>query len=339
VRILLAALVGLIGGDVATAQAQDAGPLVLSVELSADTVAIGDALELRLTIALAPERVAYFPDSLDSTAGLVPLGPVEWTAEATPDGGIRLSVVYPLLALGLGFEAIPDFEIFTASGRSNPTRRTATPVDRVGSWSAIVDARGQLPSLRRESVPSQRLWVASVLMLDDISQGIEPRPAADVIGADWHWPSALLIVGFTLAIGGVLTVSARDLFDRTNGRVSRPASPSLSPRLAALAALDHLLELGLHTDGRVDEFYRRGSDIVRRYVETLDPRWGSDQTSTELMRALDERQDRRADPALLIGMKSAETVKFGRLRPAPSDAESHWQTLRLWIEHDGKPNQ
>jgi hypothetical protein len=108
-------------------------------------------------------------------------------------------------------------------------------------------------------------------------------------------------------------------------------------RQRALRQLDDLLAEGLHREGRLLEFYTRTSGIVRTYVEAMDGTWAPSLTSGELMRRLRARSGAEAASGLPGEMGMAEVVKFGRLRPEPSIAESHWRVLRGWVERSGAP--
>ncbi|MDA0329682.1 MAG: hypothetical protein O2958_11815 [Gemmatimonadetes bacterium] len=294
----------------------------VTATLSADTIAIGDAFDLQITVLLPSGQTLFLPDSLDSTDALAPAGRVVW-AERVSDGVRSLEVTYPLIALDVGVVTVPRFEILVGSG--GPLDAPAViPVYAVGEADATTGG------LLRVAVPEQRLFVASVLLMEDITQGIVPRPAADVWGGDWHGPSIFWIVASTLLLGGVLTVSARDLL-AYQGRTRSEARAPVPPREQALDLFDRLLARGLHSDGRVDEFYHETSDILRRYVESLDEAWGSALTSTELMRALSAHRDKQSEALLEAEMGAAEAVKFGRRRPPSEVAESHWRVLRDWV--------
>jgi hypothetical protein len=95
------------------------------------------------------------------------------------------------------------------------------------------------------------------------------------------------------------------------------------------------LVLGLHTNGRIREFYTSTSEIVRRYVEQLDPRCGPDLTSTELMREIQARSNGVRVEGLAAELSCAEVVKFGRLRPEAGVAEAHWRAVRKWVDEAG----
>jgi len=299
-----------------------------SAALSADTVGIGDVFELTLSLDLPGDRIAYFPDSLEASSGIATFGPVEWSAEdRSEDGSATLRLTYSLLAVQVGIVSVPAFDIYTRPGRPEPDAL-------VGEWEAFLTLPSVNSSATAVRVPESRLWVASVLMLDDITNGLQPRPADDVWGGDRHWPSTLLMLLFGALFVGVGATMARDWIDRSKEIRADPTPPRTSKEVA-LGALDELLASGLHTNGRIDDFYLRSSDIARRYIETLDDSWDAAYTSGELMEALGYRSARDRDGGLRTEMGSAETVKFGRIRPETEAAEAHWRALYEWIEESG----
>ena len=335
--------------DAATAPRQVAQGMprltVSSAALSADTIEIGDLFQLDLTITLAPRSVAFLPDSLIGS-GFEPFGPVEWTARTLSDGSTELAVTYPLIAFQVGTVTVPEFEVFAVDAAEGATTGLVGPDATVGDFETFVENVEMLPSARLRSVPPLDVWVASVLILEDQEYRIVPRPTADVAGGDRNWPATAL----TLLFGfGLLAVSAVTLRDWSASRALADLAPPASPRDVALAALDRLVAQGTHLTGDPRDFFTSSSEIVRRYVETFDGRWGPAWTSTELMRGLGARPgagatgDPRAasvahtaappDPGPLAReMDFAESVKFGGVRPDPETAERHVRSVRAWIE-------
>ena len=335
-------LTALTVSDVAAAQqATDDGSAELSVQLSADTVEVGDELELRLDLSLPEGRTVYFPDSLTGNPGFETVRPVEWTV-TEDDGGAVVSITYTLMAFRFGILTIPEFAVLTAPTSSIGV--VASDTGRVGDWAELEVRPEVAEALQGHIVPAQRLWVRSVLALEDLSEGLQPRPADDVVGASWNWIAVLggLVFGGLLVM--VASASARDVMSAA--RMKRAPSPAgaLDPiaaaRAAALSALDRLIGLGLHEEpNRTPEFYERSSGAVRTYVEHFDPAWGPAQTSTELMGGLKaDDAPTGADPELFSEMHVAEVVKFGRLRPNADTAEEHWSTLREWVEESVGPD-
>ena len=299
-------------------------PTLASAGLSADTVGIGDVFELTLSVELPADRIAIFPDSLQASGGFATFDAVEWSADRGTDGSATLAITYRLLAVQVGIVSVPPFDIYTRAGRPTPDALT-------GEWEDFLARPGLASSATPLRVPESRLWVASVLMLDDITNGLQPRPADDVWGGDRHWPATLLMVVFGSLLVGVGGTTAREWAQRSAAVESEP-SPPRSPREIALEGLDDLLAAGLHANGRIDDFYLRTSDITRRFVETLDDSWDATLTSRELMAELGQHSSGEADGGLATEMDSAETVKFGRVRPETLEAEAHWRALRAWIE-------
>ena len=330
----------LAGGPVADLAAQTPAT-IQDVRLSADTVEIGDRLDLRFTLRLPVGTVAFLPDSF-VTGAVEPFAPVEWTVEDTTGGVVRLSVTYPLIVFRTGPLTLPEVDLFTAPGAEAVSAGLAAPGDRVGSWADFREAPSAVPSARLVTVPGQSVQAASVLVLDDITTQIVPRPPADVSGGSRDWISTTLLAVFGLLLVGVVTVSARDwMASRTEGPPPRP--PSARDR--ALAALDELLEEGLHRDGRVQAFYAGWSDVVRRYVEDFVDEWGPAWTSTELISDLQGRRrgvaiERALTPdAVAVEMRLAEEVKFGGLRPDAETAEEHLLGVRRWIAGSRLPDR
>jgi hypothetical protein len=316
-----------------SASARNAARLtVLDASASTDTVSIGDRFELLLTIDLAPGSVAFLPDSLVGR-GFAPFAPVTWTKTGRQSTGLRLNVVYSLIAFDVGPVEIPEFEVYAADARQSVSAGLSTAGALVGSFEGFVANPASVPSARLRTVDAQRVYVASVLLMEDVSAGLQPRPAADVSGADRNWLWTLLMLTFGGLLAGLIGVTTRDLAKRD------PVAPvAPSPRSAALDALDELLSGGAHRDGRVREFFSRSSEITRRYVEAFDARWGPAWTSTELMDGLKEQPSGQATTGLDTEMASAEAVKFGGRRPESESAEDHWRAVHDWIEQTAEPS-
>jgi hypothetical protein len=328
-RVALGATVVVSFAAAATRPALGQSLQVRAVALSADTVSIGDRFDLRLSVVLTDDLVAFLPDSLEGS-GFEPFAPVEWSEVTVPGGSTLLSVTYPLVAMDLGSVAVPEFAVFAGSRSEGEAARLAVAGRPVGSWEAFRRAPAALPSARLASVPEQRVWVQTVLALDGITERIAPRPLADVWGGSRQWASSMLVAVFGLALAAIVAASVRAW--RQSARIRSEVVGGLDPRSRALMALDGLLARGLHLDGRVKDFFTESSTIVRAYVEDLDPRWDRAWTSTELMSALAGRGEAPGLEGLREEMARAEAVKFGGCRPDSATAEAHWRTVRDWID-------
>lgn len=334
-RLGCAAVVTLLifgGADSVRGQSTDQNPTVprLTVHeasLSADTIGIGDSFDLTLRIETAPNSVLFLPDSLYAP-GFEPLGPVEWSQS----GENEVTAVYPLIAFQVGTVQVPDFEVFASSSAEAIAAGVASPGDVVGDFDGFVDNVAALPTARLRSVAPQSLWVASVLIVEDVAVGFRPRPPADVWGASRN-PVALTLGLLSLLILTWATAGAVRDWQARRAMLAR----AVDARRQALADLDDLLASDLHREGRIREFFRRSSDIVRRYVEQLEERWGPAWTATELMTELREAPVAESSDGLEGEMASAETVKFGGDRPDVERAVEHVATVRAWIEEQPLP--
>jgi hypothetical protein len=316
----------------ASNQASGQARLPSTAEVSAETVSLGSTFELRVSVAVPAGSTVYFPDKLPTTEAVESHGAVRWRAEAAADGS-TLSLVYPLIAFGIGDVPIPGFDVLVGP-RDRATAGTSLPGgSSVGEWDYARDA-GRAPGVLA-SVAAQHVRVASIFQLEGVLAGVGPMPAADVIGASWNTPSLILALVSSCVLIVVLVTTMRG---RLRSRTRSEAAPVIvgsqldDAKREALKELDSLLALGLHTAGRTRDFYTASSGIVRRYAERLDARWGPGLTSTELMRDLQAHGNGAPLGGLSAEMNAAEVVKFGQLRPELVAAEAHWRAVREWIE-------
>tara|TARA_B100000029_G_scaffold83979_1_gene74757 strand:+ start:2780 stop:3811 length:1032 start_codon:yes stop_codon:yes gene_type:complete len=331
-HLALAASWVLLGGTTAlslTAQVS----LEATGSLSADTVGQGDVFELYVEVRVPSGSAVYFPDTVPSAFGLESFRTVDWKSEAFGDGGM-LRLIYPLIAFQVGLVPVPGLDVFVgpATGIEGPSFHTGSVI---GEWSGVTSDSG-LEALERVPVARQAVWIASPIHPDDISAGLEPRVPSDVLGANWDWPSLILIVSLSIVFLIAITPLVMKMLTDQGGQeelldASLGLDPALARWQAALDELDQILSLGLHLNGDMEEFYGRSSRAVRTYVEALDAAWGPSFTSSELMVQL--RRGINGSAVNLYGsMDMAEVVKFGRLRPDADAAERDWRVLRNWVK-------
>jgi hypothetical protein len=297
--------------------------------LSRDTVPMGEVFELRVRVPVPAGSVVYFPDTVARTEVLESHAPVSWEAEAT-GGGADLTLTYPVIAWGAGLVPVPGFDVFVSpSGPRAPDAPALPGGSSIGAWTnAPTRGSARVQPMR---VPRRGVWVPPVFGEEQMEVGAEPMPAADVVGASWHWPSIALGLLFAAALV-VLGIREwrRAALDGARGRGGAAWTPAAS-RSDALAQLDALLAERLAAAGRTHELYTRSSAIVRRFVGRMDPALGADLTSSEVVGRLEGRTNGRHGNALFREMGTAEVVKFGRVRPGAGEAETHIRSLREWI--------
>ncbi len=303
------------------------------VTLSADTIGLGDVFQMSVAVEVPAGSAVYFPDTLATAFALESFRPVTWSAESG-GGGALLTLTYPLIAFRVGLAPVPGLDVYIG-GAADVGGERLPGGSVVGSWRDIETGAVASASLTRAAVPRREVWVSSVIVLEDITSGLEPRPPADVVGPGWN----RLAIATMLALSVLLLAIARSvalslLPDRQTEELLISAPPRDSAMVRwqkALDELDRILALGLHAEGRTDEFYGRSSAVVRTFVEGFDADWHSSLTSSELMGKLEAWTNGSA-PDLFASMNTAEVVKFGRLRPDAATAEGHWRDLKSWVQ-------
>lgn len=280
------------------AGAASAAAQEIRAAISPDTVRVGDVFRAAVRVELLPGHRAVFPDSLSLPPELESAGRRSETSEELPDGRLRVTAVYPLTAWRPGEAALPAAAV------------------RIEGPDVAQVVHAALPTLS----------VRSVLPAD--TAGIGSRPPKDVVGANRVvWPFLLATLALLVAAGLVLWY-----LGRRRRRAPEPAVEEVaSPRERALAALDEAHGLGLVERGEFHAFYSRVAEAVRRYLDELNPAWGADLTTSEVVKRLDGAVEERwvSELARLLG--AADLVKFARHRPTTADALAEWQAARGWV--------
>ncbi len=89
---------------------------------------------------------------------------------------------------------------------------------------------------------------------------------------------------------------------------------------------DRLIE-----QGEMKEFYTRISEAVRDYAAALEPAWGEDLTTTELLTRFRAQVGPETARALRDVLRPADQVKFARRSPDAQTARSEWEAARDWV--------
>ncbi len=299
--------------------------------LSADSVEMAEVFELRVEVPVPSGSMVYFPATVPPTGDVESFIPVDWRARRGPNGGATIELRYALIPFGMGNIALPRIDLITMPLEDEADGQDIPGGSIVGMW----EERQQTVRYTRSITPPT-IWVEPVYSTEDVVAGMSPRGPGDVFGFSWSWPSMALLLLFSTVTGGAVVTTTREwLADRAEpAPVPTPGPTSLDEvRKQALTELDRLLAAGPYPAERAHELYEESSGIVRGYVERLDPEWGPELTSTELMDRLKGRSPE--DAALKAEMLTAEAVKFGRLRPHGETTAAHLTVLRAWLA--GRP--
>ena len=299
--------------------------------LSADSVEMAEVFELRVEVPVPGGSMVYFPPNVPSTSDVESFTPVDWRARRGPNSGATIELRYALIPFGMGNIALPRVDVITMPLEDETDGEDIPGGSIVGVW----EERQQTIRYTRSITPPT-IWVEPVYSSDDVVAGMSPRGPEDVFGFSWSWPSmALLLLFSTVTASAVVTTTREGLAHRAEPAPLPPPGPTPleEARKQALTELDRLLAADSYPAERAHELYEESSSIVRGYVERLDAEWGPELTSTELMDRLKGGSPENA--VLAAEMRTAEAVKFGRLRPHAESTAVHLTVLRAWL--GGRP--
>ena len=269
-----------------------------------DTATVGDVVSAVVRITLPPGFQVAVPDSLPVSDTLENAGRRGLSEETLPSGEKELTVVYPLTPWRPGDLTIPLI----------PLRIVGPGVDRQLTARLVT------------------LHVRSVLPADTALR--VPKPPKDVVGPNrLLWPYILAAILALLLLLALLYWLWRHLRRRV---VVVAPEEVLTARERALRELDRVRAAGLLETDEVKAFYSRSTDAVRGYLDALDPTWGADRTTSELIPRV-RTLDLKVAAALARLLDRADLVKFARFRPAAPEAQTDWAELRRWVEAFPEP--
>lgn len=194
----------------------------------------------------------------------------------------------------------------------------ATPFSAT-SLVRVVSADG---SAAAYEVPLALPVVASVLPAG--AGDLRPRPPRGVIRFAYRpwWPNLLAGAGVAAILGIALWLWRR--------RGMRPAVAP-DPRAAALAALDRLRRGPAEADPAT--LHAEAAGILRGYLAELDPGWGREWTTTEIVLALRSRGAYEMEAVTLERiLDAADRVKFSGQRPALQEGHAFVDEVTRWVD-------
>lgn len=290
---------------------------------------LGEIFALNLQIRLAPDVVAFFPDTLVPAPDASSAGAGTWELGLAPGDSVDVRATYPVIGLDPGGVELPTLEVWTrpAAGGERPGPRALASLDAAESGDAVDPAT--VPGLQRIVIPIGGALIMPLRAMTEAADGgLLPRPPADVLGGQW---SPWLIAAVGLGVAVALLLGWLVLAGRRSGAAGGPAV-RLSPRAEALGELDRIKGLGWHANGRVAQFYDATTGVLRHFADRTADDCGTFLTSSELLGRLERRWGAERVAGLRDAVWSAERVKFGTDRPAPPAAEEDWSVVRGWIE-------
>lgn len=266
----------------------------LATGLSRDTIRVGDPFRALIRISVPPGTTVVLPDSLPPADDIENAGRLRTRRDST-SAGVHVVAAYSLIAWRADSVVLPSIDAVLKSADGERTVSIDLPVVRV----------------------------VSVLPAD--TTGIEPKPAKDVLGANRVWWPLLLAA---LVLIALIALGIWWWYRRRRAVVSVEEVPDALPRDGALEELERIRQLALVEKGEFKEHYTRVAEVLRRYMQTVQPAWSTDLTTTELGERV--RGDTDVKAALGV-LRHADMVKFARSVPGAADAHADLDRARDWI--------
>lgn len=280
-------LVALAAGTGLTAQQSTNRTVNARADLARKEITIGDQLYLNVNISAPPGTKVY----AIATAAIDELP----AAEVISDEGLRTLAEAPELLLeqrflitsfDTGYVAIPPIAIYFEDA--------AGLADTAYTNDLLLTVNGAVVSAEDDILP------------------IKPIIEEGRNWTDYWW--LYLIVALAVAGFALRKYSRRYL----SAPVPTESGPLPPAHVRALAELDRLEEQALWQKGETDAYYVELTRILRTYLEQRFDLRAMEMTSTQLIRALQNRRDmtgaQRGELAELLRL--SDLVKFARAAPA-----------------------
>ncbi len=273
-----------------------AGAQSVSSGISRDTVRVGDPVRVLLRIDGVPANTEIvLPDSLATIDDVENAGRLRMSRDTMANGLTRITAAYPVILWRPGETALPSIPMQVRTDGRERTMSVALPT----------------------------IHVLSVLPAD--TSNIEAKPPKDVWGANRVWWPYLLLGLLLIALAALAYWWYKR---RKQAEVVVPEVPHIDPRQRALQQLQQIREQKLIEHGEYKQYYIQLSEALRNFAAALEADWSTDLTTDELTPRLKRRPE--ANPLLRL-LRSADTVKFARYRPSPTEARTDLDDAFGWV--------
>ena len=264
--------------------------------ISRDTVRVGDPIRVLLRIDGVPANTSIvLPDSLPSIDDVENAGRLRMRRDTMANGMTRITAAYPVILWRPGETALPSIPMQVRSDSRERTMTVAMPT----------------------------ITVVSVLPAD--TSNIEAKPAKDVWGANRVWWPILLLLLLLLVLAALAWWWYRR---RRPAELEVPEAPPIDPRQRALQQLQQIREQRLIEHGHYKQYYILLSESLRGFAAALESDWSTDLTTDELAPRLKRRPE--TNPLLRL-LRSADSVKFARYQPNPTEARTDLDDAFGWV--------
>ncbi|PKP35072.1 MAG: hypothetical protein CVT98_10400 [Bacteroidetes bacterium HGW-Bacteroidetes-15] len=281
-------------GSVLSSQAQKPA-FSFQSKLSADSILIGDQVELSIQVSLPKGYQVQFPffaDTLITGIEVIGQPTIDTLAKRTDD--TEFTYRLKLTSFDEGYYRIPGFSLPFSDGVNQDTAQTS-PI-----WFMV------------NTLPPD----TTLTSIYDIKLPIEePITLAEVV----PW------VGGSLLIAGIIALIALYLIKRKkNEPLFFPRKPVDPPHVVALRELEKIKEKKLWNTDNHKHYQTVLTDVIRDYIEGRFSIPAMEQTTDETIRSLKKSEvlSSRLIEGLQETLSLADLVKFARFKPEISENEA-----------------
>lgn len=291
------------------------GPLTLELAVTPASIAVGDEVTVRLTVTTPEDHHVVFPGA-DAFGDI----PIEVDPSQIPrpgPTGIVWEQVYRFTPLESGAVELPPLA--------------------VEYWRKPAGAETQ-PAGANELVSEPlTVEVASALTADDTPE--QPREITGPMvppEAPWPWWYYALF----LFVIHAWPIALLALIRWVRARRMRPPPP-IAPEVWALRELDVLGRQDWFSNGRVQDYYYRLTEVVRGYVEKKFGLAAPEMTTEEFLGMLARNQQAVPYDAdrLRVFLEACDFVKYAAFDPRPEDAQAALSTARSFVDATAAASQ
>jgi hypothetical protein len=197
--------------------------------------------------------------------------------------------------------------------------------------SLSVSFQAAAPNAAPQQLNTEPLTITVTTVLPDEADVTTPKDIAAPVALARRGLSAWVWIALSVLVALACLAGIWWYYRRQRRQAPLPPQPA---HVLALQALERLRREELIAQQRVEEYYVRLSDILRRYVEWRFGLRAPEQTTEEFLGAVLATGGLIATHRSLLStfLQHCDLVKFARHQPSPGDMQQVWESAKGFVE-------
>ena len=283
-------------------------PPSVHIEISPDTILIGDRFRMEVSVEKDIMQMVVFPE-LDNNSANLPVEILSQSDIDTLDRNGRTQILrktYELTSFDAGHYDMGHYPILYGDKNVIDTLFSTEP--------AIIVVNTIAVDTENETIFDIKAPVDAPFMFSEI--------AGYVFGG----------LGIILLATAVAIIVARWLRKR-RAAAGPEAEPDIPPHLRAIQDLENLHNRKLWQNGKIKTYYTDLTDIIRTYIEGRYGINAMEMTSDQTIRAASHEDIPKSQfEDLKRVLKTADLVKFAKYRPSEEEHEKYYYAMYYFVE-------